>query len=202
MSPFNPTPDPEGDEGHYFTLAELRAQDESYEDEETITDEKLALARAWVEATFEHPKACAVAFVPRSTSETVRARGGTRLRLSWPELRSVTSVSIDGVALTEAELAGLAIFDREVGRADGWARGAKVVIAYTHGYDAPNPMVKKAALMLAKEFIVDSGLASRATIESTDVGFYRLSIAAPEGRTGIPYVDAVIADNSRRLPVI
>lgn len=201
MSPFNPTPEPAGDTGHYFTIAELRAADTSYADEVRYPNEKLEAARDWVETHFEHEKSCAVAFVPRAATERLRGKGEVALRLKWPALRSVTSVTIDGVALTEAELDALALDDREVRRHGGWPRGALIQIAYTHGYDAPDAEVKKAALMLAKEFLVDSGLASRATVESTDVGFYRLSIAAPGGRTGIPYVDAVIEDRNRRLPV-
>lgn len=198
MSPFNPEPHPEG---CYFTIAELRASDESYTDETIYTDEKLEDARTWVEATFEHPKACAVAFVPRTATERIRGDGSESLRLAWPALRTITSVTIDAVALTPEQIIALAIFDREVYRFEGWPRRSLVEITYTHGYDEPNPQVKKAALMLAKEYLVENGLASRATVESTDVGFYRLSIAAPEGRTGIPYVDAVISDNARRVPV-
>lgn len=183
----------------YYTLAELRASDSSYDDEISYPDAKLSEAREWAESTFEHEKACAVAFVPRAATERIVVpRWDKALRLKWPAIRRVVALKIDGV--TES-FTGLAVGDRTVKRFEGWNAGSVVEITYEHGYDAPNPQVRKAALMLAKEYLVDSALSSRATAESTDVGFYRLSIAGPDGRTGIPYVDAVIADNRRSVPV-
>jgi len=191
-----------GDSGHYFTLAELRASDTAFSDATKYPDAKLSDARDCAEGTFEQDTACAKAFVPRTQTETLRGDGSAELRLHWPALRSVTSVSIDGTDLTETELAELVVWDRTVEREDHWPVGSRIVIVYEHGDDVPLPHVKKAAIMLAHDFVADSVLRSRATVEQSDVGFIRLSIPAPGGRTGIPYVDAVIADSGRKLPFI
>jgi len=75
-----------------------------------------------------------------------------------------------------------------------------VSIVLEHGYDfAPAP-VATAAMILAREYVFRSALSSRATVEATDVGFFRLSVAGPGRPTGVPEVDAAVAEFGRRRP--
>lgn len=180
--------------GYLFSLPAMRAFDAAYADTTKYPTAKLREARTWVEQRIEHGAACGVAFVPRAAREKLQGDGTTRLWLAWPRIRAVYSVTVDGVALTAAELTELVIHDSHIEWANAWTADAEVVIHYEHGYDFPPMPVSEAGLILAREYLVAKSLASRATAESTDVGFYRLSIAGGGGRTGIPEVDAVIED--------
>lgn len=177
---------------YLFETADLRAYDTAYADTTKYPTTKLRLARTWVEERIEH--AAGVSFVPRGARERVFADGCTMLRLAWPRIRAVRSVSVDGTALTSTQLAELVLHHRAVEWSTGWTKGALVEIHYEHGYDGPPAPVTEAGLILAREYLVAKSLSSRATVESTDVGFFRLSIAGAGGRTGVPEVDAVIAD--------
>ena len=68
--------------------------------------------------------------------------------------------------------------------------------------DAPAGPVAQAAMLLAREYLVRSVLSSRATVESTDVGFFRVSVAGRDRPTGIPEVDAVIERFGRSRPLV
>jgi len=176
--------------GHVVSLAELKAYDGgAFADE---SDDRLRDARLWAEQRIEHVRAAGVAFVPRGASETLWADGERELWMEYPRLRTVRSLTVAGV---EVDPATVEVRNMSIRREDGFT--GKVEVVYEHGYDHPSQPVKEVALLAAKEYLVRN-LGSRATTESTDVGFYRLSIAGREGRTGIPEVDAVIADEYRR----
>jgi hypothetical protein len=186
---------------YYFTIEELRAEYPELTNATKYTDAKLAADRDYAEARFE--RAAKVAFVPRSATETLIGRGRTTLLLSAiVEVGPLTDVTIDGVALTEPQLAAVVV--RKYGaleRADLWPDGAEIVVEYVHGYDVPLEPVKGAVMMLAAEKALPSTVPARATVLSTDVGSYRLSIADKTGKTGIPEVDAVIAQFGEDKPV-
>lgn len=185
--------------GYLFEIHEWREFDpQSYGSAEKFPAAKLSGARLEAEQRMEHPKAAGVAFVPRGARERLFGDGTPTLPLTWPALRRVVSVSIDGEPIA---LEDLILRDRCVEYRRGWPRGAVVEIHYEHGYDRPSGPVRKAAMLLAGEYLEAGALSSRAVSESTDVGFFRLSIASPGGRTGIPEVDAVIADERRGLPL-
>lgn len=187
--------------GHYFTIEELRAEYPELSNETKYTDAKLAADRDYAEARFE--RAAKVAFVPREVSETVIGNGTKVLLLSATvEVGPVTDVSIDGTALSEAQVDAIVV--RKYGaleRAELWPDGAEIVVDYVHGYNEPPEPVKGAVMMLAAEKALPSTVPARATVLSTDVGSYRLSIADKTGKTGIPEVDAVIAQFGEDKPV-
>jgi len=189
------------DADHYFTIEELRAEYPELSNETKYTDAKLAADRDYAEARFE--RAAKVAFVPREVSETVIGNGTKVLLLSATlEVGPVTDVSIDGTALSEAQVDAIVV--RKYGaleRADLWPDGAEIVVDYVHGYNEPPEPVKGAVMMLAAEKALPSTVPARATVLSTDVGSYRLSIADKTGKTGIPEVDAVIAQFGEDKPV-
>jgi len=189
------------DAGHYFTIEELRAEYPELSSETKYTDAKLAADRDYAEQRFE--RAARVAFVPREVAEALIGDGRTVLLLSAiVEVGPLTDVSIDGVPLTEPQLAEIVV--RRYGaieRADLWPAGAEIVVEYVHGYDEPPEPVKGAVMMLAAERALPSTIPYRATSLSTDLGNYRISQADKTGRTGIPEVDAVIAQFGEDKPV-
>ena len=185
----------------YFTIEELRARYPELSNATKYTDAKLEADRDYAEARFE--RAAKVAFVPREVAETLIGNGTKNLLLAATvEVGPLEAVSIAGVSLTEPQLAAVVV--RKYGaleRADLWPTGAEIVIEYVHGYDEPPEPVKGAVMMLAAERALPSTVPARATVLSTDVGSYRLSIADKTGKTGIPEVDAVIAQFGEDKPV-
>ena len=188
---------------YLFTIGELRSMEPSLAETSRYTGAMCRAARTAAEQRLE--QAARVAFVPRGRRLSVFGDGRGRLALSDNAIRRVISVSIDAVALTAPELAALTV--REWGaldRPDGfyWEAGAAVSVYYEHGYDYPPEPVRQAVMVLAREYLVRSPLSSRATVEQTDVGFFRLSIAGGDKPTGIPDVDAVIEAFGRRRPYV
>lgn len=182
-----------------FSLGELQA---AYAELATVGDAELEAARLAAEQRLE--QAAGVAFVPRGGRWAGRGSGTWRLLLPvQAALTGVVSVTVDG----EAYAGPLAVrewgaLDREDGSA--WPEASLVAVHYLHGLPLPVPEpVRVAAMVLAREYVVRSALSSRATVEATDVGFFRLSVADGAGRpTGIPEVDAVVAAYGRRRPAV
>jgi hypothetical protein len=187
--------------GYYFTLEELRAEYPELSNATKYTDAKLAADRDYAEVRFE--RAAKVAFVPREVAETLVGNGTTVLLLSpIVEVGPLTGVYIDGAALSEAQVDAIVV--RKYGaleRADLWPKGAAIVVEYVHGYDEPPEPVKGAVMMLAAERALPSTIPYRATSLSTELGNYCISQADKTGRTGIPEVDAVIAQFGESKPV-
>jgi len=129
--------------------------------------------------------------------------GIKRLETHVNAVRTVRSVAINGAAMAPSDLADLTF--TEWGALDQpsggyWLDGSTVSVVLEHGLDfAPQP-VATAVMMLAREYIFRTALASRATVEATDVGFFRLSVAGPGRPTGIPEVDTAIFEFGRRRP--
>ena len=184
------------EELHYFTLPELRAMDPAFADTDEFPDATLATLRELVEEAIE--EVTEVAFVTRTGSARLSGDGSTWLILPDSRIQSITSVSIGGVALTETELAALIIDGRMVYREACWTSGVlNIVVAYTYGYTAVPKLIKRAALLLAKSYAVESSLDPRATAVSTGDLSYRITIAGRDGAFGIPEVDAAIAQYHR-----
>lgn len=181
-----------GDTGtNYFTVAELRA----YKPELTATlysDAKVVLARDWAEQQWE--QTFNAAFVSRTSTYTAIGDGRQYLTLPHFDVTAVSSATVGGVALTASEIADLVVYPHGMIRYyGGWTIDTPVVVNYAYGKTTVPAPVKLAVMLLACEYLVEDNLASRATSESTDVGFIRLSYAQP-GRTGIPEVDKAGAD--------
>ena len=120
-------------------------------------------------------------------------------------MSALVSASVAGTALTAGELAEITVrewgaFDRPGGKA--WTAGASCALFYRHGMPAPAGPVAQAAMLLAREYLVRSALSSRATVESTEVGSFRISVAGRDRPTGIPEVDAVIERFGRSRPLV
>lgn len=188
------TPIPEDtDEGHYFTVAEFRASNDQFSSETDFTDLEVIAARSWAETRFETAARCA--WVERTATETHIGDGYQYLTLHNHDIRAVSSVSVDGTALTATELAALIIHPHGlVKRSAGWTEDALISVTYTYGKTSIPEPVKEAVILLAQHKVIPDNLRGNATSESTDVGFIRISHATPGGKTGLLEVDAVAAD--------
>ena len=187
--------------GYLFEIAEMRAFDSAFATSSTCTDAKMRAARTAAEQRLE--RACRVAFVPRARRLSLIGDGTSALRLPDNAVRTVVGLSVDETAFTQDELDALDVREwGRVTRTDGltFESGDKIEIFYEHGEDYPDAPVVQAAMLLAREYLVRSALSSRATVEATDVGFFRVSVAGPDRPTGLPEVDAVITDFGRRRP--
>jgi hypothetical protein len=187
--------------GYLFEISEMRAFDAAFANVTTFSDAKMRAARTAAEQRLE--MACRVAFVPRARRLALVGNGTSSLALPDNAVRSVKALTVDGTAFTAGELAALDVREwGRVSRTDGltFEYGKPISIFYEHGEDYPDAPVVQAAMLLAREYLVRSALSSRATVEATDVGFFRVSVAGPDRPTGLPEVDAVIADFGRRRP--
>lgn len=182
------------DEDHYFTIAELRAMDTSYADTDEFPDAALEEVRDGVETDFEEDGHCA--FITRSASARLSGDGGTDLFLPNPMVQSITSVTIDGTALSAEALAALIIDDSLVYREDEWPEGRyNIVVEYLHGYETTPVPIKKRALKVAADRLVPSGLPANATSEVVDGATYRIAITNERN----PYGDPDIITTIRRF---
>jgi len=189
--------------GYLCTVAALRASDSSIASETKYPADTVRAARTSAEERFE--RLAGVAFVPRGRRVSLIGDGTARVRVPDTAIRRIVSASIAGVTLTAAELAALTrrewgAIDRPAGYV--WTADAALELAYEHGEDYPPGPVIEAVKLLAREYLVKKALGSRATVEATNVGTFRLSVAGKDGSTGIPDVDAAAAAFGRRRPVV
>lgn len=164
------------------------------------------IRRARDAATDYLERAAEVAFATRRRRVTLPGTGLQRLLLPDVDVTSVVSVLVDGTTLDETELAALHL-DGEVGllvRPDQpWpGRWTDVVVEYEHGYPTPPGPSRRAAMLIADEYLRSNALPARATVQNTQLGDFRIGTANVDRghETGIPEVDAVIALYGRRRP--
>lgn len=161
----------------------------------------IAAARYVAEERIE--RACGCAFVPRGQREELTGDGTSTLLLLWPDVCAIYSLAVDGTELSEDELAALTIAPGGIVRRDTvFPDGASIRVHYRHGSASPPAPVRQAAVTLAAEYLAPPLLPARATSLATDIGNFRITVAGRDGATGIPEVDAVIAEYSRRRPQV
>jgi hypothetical protein len=170
--------------GFLFTTAQLAAMKlgQTTVGDEFDDDADLAAMRLIVETALED--ACEVAFVPRLAVERVHG-----IVLDRTEVRVVRTV--DGQpASVEANSAGIL------------SRAVRGTVAYEHGMDYPPPRVARAALLLAKRWLVEGPVDDRATSFSTETGTFALVTPGMRGATtDIPEVNATINQYSAGVGV-
>lgn len=190
--------------GYLFEIADLRAQDRAFADTTKYPSDVLREVRAWVEDVIEGPRAADVAFVPRGRRVTTDGTDRAALMVPDLELRNVYAVTVDGTAWTAPQVATVTCDDGVLwlnasSPAGVWAAGRRnVVLHYTHGYDRPPGAITRAALMLAREYLIKTDIPGRATATSIGDQMFRLTIAGRDGVTGLPEVDAAIAQFGRK----
>ena len=189
--------------GHLFEIDELRSFDPAIADANSYTAAEIRDARD--KATDRLERAAQVAFSTRSKTVTLSGDGTPRLILPDSLVQSVLTVEVDGDAVVDGfEVLPQGVLIRTDG--GGWSAASpqNVLVEYEHGYEVCPAPASRAAMMLAIEYLVPSALPARAMSQSTDLGEFRVSIANVDaGRsTGIPEVDAVIAEFGRRRPSV
>jgi hypothetical protein len=191
--------------GYHFGVSAFRR---AHPELSAYSDEQIQVARAIAEEQLEY--LCRVAFVPRGERETIRTRpdrtDSVAVHLRWAEPSQVYSLSVDGTAWTEDQIAALWVHPGGMLiLTDGtcWPAGSVIDVHYRHGFDFTPPDLRRASIELAADILRTSDLPARATAVATDVGTIRLSLASRDGTTtGIPDVDAAIARYTRRLPEV
>lgn len=176
--------------GVLFTVAEFNAISSGF------TDAQIMEMRTTVEQEIE--QACEVAFVPRYALETLSGSGGRDIMLR-PVLRSIRSVTIDGTDFTPTELSYLSLgtTGSVYSASRVWDSGTNnILIGYEHGYEVPPAGIRRAALLLAKMWLVGnrSPIDDRAsTFTATEGGTYSLVVPGRNGSVfGHPDVDSAV----------
>jgi hypothetical protein len=178
----------------YFTVAEFRAEESSVANADHYPDARLTQARDMAEEWFED--AARVAFVPRTTTETVSGNGETVLFVSANKVRTLTQAVDLGVAIDVAGVrkAGL----RSFYRAEGWLEGiANLTVTYTHGFDAPPKRVRDVVMTMAKFEVIDGPYDERTVRRGgggSDLGVSDLTVAGQKGAVfSVPDANAALA---------
>lgn len=189
--------------GFLFEVPDLRAFDPSFADAARYPGALIRAARTAAEERFE--KACRQAYVPRARRVSLLGGGTFRAQVRDNAVSRLIGGSLGTSVLTAGEVAEVAVrewgaFDRPTPKV--WTLAALVKLHYEHGLEAPSPEISQAVMLLAREYLVRSSLSSRATVEATDVGYFRVSVASPEKPTGLPEVDAVIRAVGRNRPLV
>lgn len=195
----------------YFTLVEIRAlPDCSMATGATaeFTDAQILAAAAHFTTIVE--REVGVPFIPRTFTETLSGTGGFGLILAQTNIRSITSVTADGVAVTVGLLTANHGILRYLDRGTVWPTTAEanVVVVYSAGEFATCPADIKDAVMWATrdrlisqngENVVDP----RQQSMTNDLGGSTVFVLPGEKRpTGYPDLDAVIASYVRHTPTL
>ena len=189
--------------GFLFDIGELTALKPA--NATWTTDQKIAM-RLSVEQALED--ACEVAFVPRYTRETIVGDGTSGLWLRWPKLRTVRSAqaTYNGTTTTLTASDLLALTWNGYGGVYGytWTAGYPWTVGYEHGFDKPPERVKRAALMLARSWLVNGPIDDRAATfnAGADGGTYSLVVPGRNGSIfGLPEIDQVVNEYGMRVGV-
>jgi hypothetical protein len=191
--------------GTLFTLAEARAT-RPLDNVSLYPEAAIVAMRNRVEQALED--VCEVAFVPRYYRETVTGNGTSTLSTRWPKIRAVRSVEGNygtfNTELTADDLAGLVLSPAGAVWGYGWTFGYQWTIAYEHGHDRAPERVRRAALLLARSWLVSGPVDDRASTfnAGADGGTYSLVVPGRGGSYfGLPEVDATVQEYNLRLGV-
>lgn len=183
--------------GFLYTLAELRASDSSLRDTDKFPSSLLAASR--ITTMDEIDSVCrGWSFVPRYARATVSGLGDDNLLLPHLHVTRIRSVTVDGTAFTDDEVADIKVTETgQLLRGSGvFTKGERnIVVAYEHGLEVTPPDVGRVAKVLNRYRLNQpyGGISDRATqFVSADNGTFRLDTGAVD-KTGIPDVDAVLA---------
>ena len=188
---------------HYATLPELRALD-GLGSVSGYPTARLVAARDEFARIVEQYRG--VSYVPRLAVERLVGDGSSVLLLSNPAVRSVRSVTVNGTALT---LADVGIADSHIEHRTGFAvptsAGPNVVVVYEHGYDGPNDNVRHACMEYVRSSLLrgTSTPARDVIFEGVDGTRYSTPSFADRRPTGWFEVDRRLnSEPDRRLPGI
>lgn len=198
-----------------FTVAQARA----------FGDKALAKTGAYPAADIEAARAritdtlqsiCGVAFVPRYTREVLNGPGLDTLFLSTTRLLAVRSVETrSGSTWTPWDAGTVAALPFEawgqiVSEGSLFDAGRRNIrVGYEHGYERCPEEIRRAALILARNQLVESNFSDRATGYSSAEGTFSIGQAGTQQNqfsafryTGYPEVDAILNRYVEKVPVI
>lgn len=174
----------------YFTLAELKA----LPDMSGFSDERIEATAAGVVAIIE--REVGTSFVPRTITNESHDGGGV-VMLNMPHVISITSATVNGVAMTGLQ-ASSGVLRASTGSTSFASGYGNVLVTYQAGYSTTPPAdIKEAALKATRwkllESKASSDVSARQTSMTTDMGgTVNYAVAGPDRPTGYPDVDAVI----------
>jgi hypothetical protein len=188
--------------GFLFGLAEIRGVTPINDTVSYLTAD-IADTRTAVEQAIE--QACGVAFVPRYAFERYSGDGSTSLLLRRPLPSSVRSATIGGTALSAPQLADLTMATSGAiySTLTTWTLGQNnIVVGYEHGFQDPPAEIRRAAVMLAKVWLVGrrNPIDDRAVTfnAGADGGTYSLAVPGRNGSSfGHPDIDVAVDRYSR-----
>lgn len=191
--------------GFLFSLADARAtsglnatnNDSSYR----ITTAQILEARTDVERRLEQE--LGFAMVPRYSTHTFTGSGSVQVMLPHAYPRRIRAATINGTALTDAQLATLTITPTGIlYYPGGWTAGSmNITVGYEHGLDTPPPGAKQVALALAKRQLTGSPADDRAQTMSTDEQVTTFYVPTSTEPFDVPAANRFIAANSLRVGI-
>lgn len=200
---------------YLFEIHELRAKSGRLQNESNFPAEAIRQARETATQVLE--EAAGVSFATRAARAILSGESLPDLFLPHVRVTAVDGVTLydeaTGVDDDEA-ITGTALEDIEIKRDAGiivrtdgnvFPYGSNnVVVDYEHGYETVPGEIREAAMTLAVEYLVESGLPARATSQSSDLGIFSISVSNPDLNrpTGIPAVDSAIKRYGYRGPAV
>lgn len=183
--------------GFWFSIADARAQ-KPLEDTTKYPTAKIREKRQMAERALEAE--LHAAYVPRYEFEELRCPSGGYLAFTWPLVRTVRSISVDGIAWTGGQLAEVTVLSHGIRLPRTWGTGV-ISVGYEHGFDSPGAEAPRIALRLARHYLVEGPGDDRAIRVDVDSGSYLMSTPGMRGqRFGIPEVDAFV--NANVFPLV
>lgn len=194
--------------GYLFEIADLRNEDRALENAAKYPTALIREIRAWAEDVIEGPRAANVAFVPRGNRVTLDGTGRNAIMVPNLQLRQIYSVTVGATAWTSEQINTLTIDDGVIWLGASspiatWTEGHQnIKIHYRHGYNYPPGAITRAAMLLAREYLLKTDIPGRATATSIGDQMFRLTVAGRDGVTGLPEVDAAIQQFGRKAYAI
>lgn len=189
--------------GFLFTVSELRGLDKELSDVTKYPHKVVVATREGAEEWIED--LCNFAFRPRGRRSTLDGSGRDVLILDELFPIKVVSAKVGGTAFTPAEISEVALYPwgGAVRKNGVWEGGNRnVEIHYEHGLSQPPEPIRRAAMLLTRHILVNKAAPDRTESITTDVGTFRLAVAGEGKPTGIPEVDAVIAQLAQPAPAL
>lgn len=174
----------------YFTAAELRARFPEVTTEKYangVVEDAIELA----EDAFEH--AADMAFITRTATTVMSTDVASRLSLPNNRVTGITSVTgaTSGVLdVSDARIVG----GSYVVISSNWPVDESLTVIYEHGHTTPPLRVARAVMLLARTWLINGPIDSRASqLPTGDGGVINLSTPGQFGAVfGIPEVDATL----------
>jgi hypothetical protein len=190
--------------GYYLGLGEIRNNiDPVFRNTERYPTQDLIDRRIEVETEFE--RICGQAFVPRFARDVLSGPRRGPLKLKWPLLRRVRSITVGGTAMAVDAVNAYGADELGLLRhpSGAWTYGTgNIVVEYEHGKDRPDAEITRGARLRMKSLLLTtkSPLPDRAErIATTEIGLVQLAVAGKDA-TGIPDVDAILERHPNPRP--